>query len=197
MLLIKYIHINLWLFPHFKHRVWGQEQCQIIFFKSTGIIKWQTFLKTALLFFKKQSFPSANELCSCAFHPAPSTSSPGYINTDSPSPTHFCTVSDSSTSATGRAGRMVSNRSADAVSFNFPHSLSSLYSSLSIRDAYKALSSGNPLVFSCFYAEKSWAQACSWIGFCSCWTSGSQMTNAYFPWLFFFNKLVLIYCTKS
>lgn len=100
------------------------------FFKSTGIIKWQTFLKTALLFFKKQNFPSANELCSCAFHPAPSTSSPGYINTDSPSPTHFCTVSDSSTSATGRAGRMVSNRSADAVSFNFPHSLSSLYSSL-------------------------------------------------------------------
>lgn len=101
-----------------------------LFFKSTGIIKWQTFLKTALLFFKKQNFPSANELCSCAFHPAPSTSSPGYINTDSPSPTHFCTVSDSSTSATGQAGRMVSNRSADAVSFSFSLCLSSLYSSL-------------------------------------------------------------------
>lgn len=131
-----------------------RNNAKAFFFKSTGIIKWQTFLKTALLFFKKQNFPSANELCSCAFHPAPSTSSPGYINTDSPSPTHFCTVSDSSTSATGRAGRMVSNRSADAVSVSFSLSLCSLYSNLQISDAYKALSSGIPLVFSCFYAEK-------------------------------------------
>lgn len=130
MLLIKYIHNQSLIVSSFQAQSVRSGTMPNHFFKSTGIIKWQTFLKTALLFFKKQSFPSANELCSCAFHPAPSTSSPGYINTDSPSPTHFCTVSDSSTSATGRAGRMVSNRSADAVSFNFPHSLSSLYSSL-------------------------------------------------------------------
>lgn len=60
-----------------------------------------------------------------AFQPAPSTSLPAYISPDSPSPPHFCLVSESSASVEGRADKMVSNCWTDDVALKFWLSLSS------------------------------------------------------------------------
>lgn len=78
------------------------------------------------LFKKNCSFllPMSYAAACSAFQPAPSTSLPAYINPDSPSPPHFCLVSESSTSVEGRADKMVSNCSTDDVALKFQLSLS-------------------------------------------------------------------------